>query len=91
MMLVKKRQVLKFQKRKFSRRNYQKVKVVVGAKRKVEMVAVLVVNVAKREPGPIAERVKLRLPVGVRKNEFSLSMIIHNSLILMREKLDRMF
>ena len=67
------------------------MKVVVSAKRKVEMVAVLVVNVAKREPGPIAERVKLQLPVGVRKNEFSLSMIIHNSLILMREKLDRIF
>ena len=46
---------------------------------------------AKKESGPIPERVKLRLPVGVRKNEFSLSMIMHNSLILMREKLDRMF
>lgn len=55
------------------------MKVVVGAKRKVEMVAVLVVNVAKKEPGPIAKRVKLKLPVGVRKNEFSLSTIIGNS------------
>lgn len=81
MVLVKKRQVLKFQKRKFNRRNYQKVKVVVGAKRKVEMVEALVVNVAEREPGPIAERVKLGLPVGVRKNEFSLSAITHNSLL----------
>ena len=58
------------------------MKVVVGAKRKVEMIAVLVANVAKKEPGPIAERVKLQLPVGVRKNEFSLSRIIHNSQIL---------
>ena len=81
MLLVKKRQALKFQKRKFSRKNYQKVKVVVDAKRKVEMAAVLVVNVAEKEPGPIAKRVKPRLPVGVRKNEFSLSAITHNSLL----------
>ena len=81
MMLVKKRQVLKFRKRKFSRRNYRKVKIVVGARRKAEMAEVLVVNVAKKEPGPIAERVRLRLPVGVRKNEISLSAIINDSLL----------
>ena len=60
------------------------MKVVVGAKRKVEMVEVLVVNVAKREPGPIAEQVKLQLLVGARKNEFSLSTIIHNSSTFLR-------
>ena len=51
----------------------------VGAKQKVGMVAVLVVNVAKKAPGLTAEQVKLQLPVGARKNEFSLSTIIHNS------------